>query len=69
MPIELRVNLNNAGRRTLLLRISGRCEWNETAEAGLLSNPDPSDFYRRAAGFIGQLAAKGVKVHYSDVHT
>ncbi|SDS28647.1 hypothetical protein SAMN05216421_1244 [Halopseudomonas xinjiangensis] len=66
MPVELRVDVNNAGRRTLLLRRAGEHDWSEVAEAGLMSNPDPSDFYRRTAGYIGNIASKGVKVHYSD---
>ncbi|UAW98663.1 hypothetical protein KEM63_01370 [Halopseudomonas nanhaiensis] len=47
-------------------RLPGCTEWSATPEAGLLTNPDPSDFYRRAAGYIGSLAAKGVKIHYRD---
>ena len=55
MPVQLRVDVNTSGRRTLLLRRVGEYEWSEVAEAGLMSNPDPSDFYRRTAGYIANV--------------
>lgn len=67
MPVELKVELNGTGRRTLLHRHPGEHDWSEIAEAGLMANPDPSDFYRRTAGYIANIAAKGVKVFYTDV--
>lgn len=66
MPVELKVDLHLNGRRTLFQRRAGEHDWTEISEAGLIANPDPSDFYRRTAGYIGNIAAKGIKVYYTD---
>jgi hypothetical protein len=66
MPVELRVELHGTDRRTLLQRRTGERDWNEIAEAGLISNPDPCDFYRRTAAYMANMTAKGIKIIYTD---
>ena len=66
MPVELKVELHGTGRHTLRQRRTGERDWNEIAEAGLIANPDPSDFYRRTAAYMATLTARGVRIIYTD---
>ncbi|UAW99907.1 hypothetical protein KEM63_08075 [Halopseudomonas nanhaiensis] len=64
--MELKVERDEQSSWTLFQRRPGEWHWSTVKGAGLSANPDPGDFYRRTAAYMGELAAHGIKVHYRD---
>ena len=64
--MELKVELQAGGSRTLMQRHTGDHRWKQAGEPGLVGNPDTTAFYRCTAAYVASLSAKGVHVHYSD---
>ena len=64
--MEVKVELQAGGSRTLLQRHTGDHQWKQTSEPGLVGNPDTTAFYRSTAAYVAALSARGVRVHYCD---
>lgn len=64
--MEMKVELQAGGSRTLMQRHSGDYEWKQTVEPSLVGNPDTCDFYRCTAAYMAALSAKGVRIYYCD---
>ncbi|SDS28368.1 hypothetical protein SAMN05216421_1240 [Halopseudomonas xinjiangensis] len=64
--MELKVERDEESSWTLFQRRSGEWHWSVVNGAGLSANSNPSDFYRRTAAYLGQLAAHGITLHYRD---
>jgi hypothetical protein len=67
MKVELKVDYHPSGNRTLKQRNEGQTMWVDLQEPkGLLANSDKGVFYRQVAKHLGDLAAVGHEVSYSD---
>ena len=66
MPIELRVDYDCGGHRTLRKRCLGERDWEDVTEPELTANSEPVKFYKQTARYVGFLASKGAKVFYTD---